>query len=308
MDDDRRQIFNPGATAAGINVGANATDPTSPVNGDIYYQSGSVNKFRFYENGAWVELGGGGGTGDVTGPGTATDNSIARFDGTTGKLIQNSSLQLSDSGAFTQNMNFTRSGSKLFFTLQRDLNSIGSIAELSFSGMNANNASHQYAEVLGGISSPLVGNEDGILAFSVSVAGSMTEFVTMNGDTNETTMAKYTIFSPGASQAGLNVGAASADPSVPVNGDMLYNSALNKFRAYQNGAWVNMITSVTSLLTTKGDLISRSNVDVRLGVGTAGQVLSCSRCQYSYGHCVGYPIKWRQPTHKKGRSLYIFRY
>ena len=274
LDNDRRQIFNPGATAAGINVGANATDPTSPVNGDIYYQSGSVNKFRFYENGAWVELGGGGGTGDVTGPGTATDNSIARFDGTTGKLIQNSSLQLSDSGAFTQNMNFTRSGAKLFFTLQRDLNSIGSIAELSFSGMNANNASHQYAEVLGGISSPLVGNEDGILAFSVSVAGSMTQFVTMNGDTNDTTMAKYTIFSPGASQAGLNVGAAGADPSVPVNGDMLYNSALNKFRAYQNGAWVNMITSVTSLLTTKGDLISRSNVDVRLGVGTAGQVLT----------------------------------
>ena len=304
LDNDRRQIFNPGNSAAGINVGANATDPTSPVNGDIYYQSGSVNKFRFYENGAWVELGGGGGTGDVTGPGTATDNSIARFDGTTGKLIQNSSLQLSDSGAFTQNMNFTRSGAKLFFTLQRDLNSIGSIAELSFSGMNANNAGHQYAEVLGGISSPLVGNEDGILAFSVSVAGSMTEFVTMNGDTNETTMAKYTIFSPGASQAGLNVGAASADPSVPVNGDMLYNSALNKFRAYQNGAWVDMITSVTSLLTTKGDLISRSNVDVRLGVGTAGQVLTVD-ASTATGIAWATPSSGGSPLTKKG-DLYTY--
>ena len=304
LDNDRRQIFNPGNSAAGINVGANATDPTSPVNGDIYYQSGSVNKFRFYENGAWVELGGGGGTGDVTGPGTATDNSIARFDGTTGKLIQNSSLQLSDSGAFTQNMNFTRSGAKLFFTLQRDLNSIGSIAELSFSGMNANNAGHQYAEVLGGISSPLVGNEDGILAFSVSVAGSMTEFVTMNGDTNETTMAKYTIFSPGASQAGLNVGAAGADPSVPVNGDMLYNSALNKFRAYQNGAWVDMITSVTSLLTTKGDLISRSNVDVRLAVGTAGQVLTVD-ASTATGIAWATPSSGGSPLTKKG-DLYTY--
>ena len=241
FSDNLRQTFNPGSVSAGLNTGANSTDPTSPVNGDIYYQAASVNKFRFYQNGSWVELGGGGGTGDVTGPGSSTNNSIARFDGTTGKLIQNSSLQLSDNGSFTQNMNFTRSGTKLFFTLQRDLNSIGQIAELSFSGLNANNAGHQYAEVIGGISSPLVGNEDGVLAFSVSVAGSMTEFVTMNGDTNETTMAKYTIFTASAAQAGLNVGAASADPSVPVNGDMFYNSTSNKLRTYQDGAWVNVV-------------------------------------------------------------------
>ena len=42
--------------------------------------------------------GGGGGGGDVTGPSSATDNAIARFDGTTGKLIQNSGVQVNDSG------------------------------------------------------------------------------------------------------------------------------------------------------------------------------------------------------------------
>ena len=42
--------------------------------------------------------GGGGGGGDVTGPSSATDNAIARFDGTTGKLIQNSGVQINDSG------------------------------------------------------------------------------------------------------------------------------------------------------------------------------------------------------------------
>jgi len=41
---------------------------------------------------------GGGGTGDVTGPGSSTDNAITRFDGTTGKLIQNSTATLSDAG------------------------------------------------------------------------------------------------------------------------------------------------------------------------------------------------------------------
>lgn len=44
------------------------------------------------------------GIGDVDGPASATDNAIARFDGTTGKLIQNSTITLSDtSGTFTQN-------------------------------------------------------------------------------------------------------------------------------------------------------------------------------------------------------------
>jgi hypothetical protein len=43
----------------------------------------------------------GGGTGDVVGPVSATDNALARFDSTTGKLIQNSASVLSDDGALT---------------------------------------------------------------------------------------------------------------------------------------------------------------------------------------------------------------
>lgn len=44
---------------------------------------------------------GGGGLGDVVGPGSSTDNAIARFDSTTGKLIQNSTVTLDDTGAMT---------------------------------------------------------------------------------------------------------------------------------------------------------------------------------------------------------------
>lgn len=48
-----------------------------------------------------VEVGGGGGgSGDVVGPASSTDNAITRFDGTTGKLIQNSTATLSDDGTF----------------------------------------------------------------------------------------------------------------------------------------------------------------------------------------------------------------
>jgi len=39
------------------------------------------------------------GTGDVVGPASVTDNAITRFDGTTGKLVQNSSVTVSDAGA-----------------------------------------------------------------------------------------------------------------------------------------------------------------------------------------------------------------
>jgi len=38
------------------------------------------------------------GTGDVTGPGSSTDDAVARFDGTTGKVVQNSPVTIDDSG------------------------------------------------------------------------------------------------------------------------------------------------------------------------------------------------------------------
>jgi hypothetical protein len=42
--------------------------------------------------------GGGGGSGDVNGPASSTDNALARFDGTGGKTLQNSVVIVSDSG------------------------------------------------------------------------------------------------------------------------------------------------------------------------------------------------------------------
>lgn len=43
---------------------------------------------------------GGAGSGDVTGPAVAADNAITRFDGASGKIIQNSSVTLDDNGNF----------------------------------------------------------------------------------------------------------------------------------------------------------------------------------------------------------------
>lgn len=40
-------------------------------------------------------------TGDVVGPASSTDNAIARFDGTTGKIVQGSPVQIDDAGSIT---------------------------------------------------------------------------------------------------------------------------------------------------------------------------------------------------------------
>ena len=71
---------------------------------------GTTNFLR--ADGTWAAPpGGGGGSGDVVGPASATDNAIARFDGTTGKLIQNSGASIDDSGNITAtNLSGTNTG------------------------------------------------------------------------------------------------------------------------------------------------------------------------------------------------------
>jgi hypothetical protein len=51
-----------------------------------------------------------GSSGDVVGPASSTDNALARFDSTTGKLIQNSVGILSDAGVLTGLTGLTSSG------------------------------------------------------------------------------------------------------------------------------------------------------------------------------------------------------
>ena len=58
-----------------------------------------------------IAASGGGGSGDVTGPASSTDNALARFDSTTGKIIQNSVGILSDAGAISGLTDISASGS-----------------------------------------------------------------------------------------------------------------------------------------------------------------------------------------------------
>jgi hypothetical protein len=103
------------------------------------------------------------GSGDVVGPSSATDNALARFDTTTGKLIQNSLITLSDAGA------------------------------LSF--------------------------PDGVRQ----------------------------TFNPNGTNAGINVGAHTSDPSSATNGDLWYNSTANQLKT-RRGAVTEVVATIPSNL------------------------------------------------------------
>lgn len=49
-----------------------------------------------WDGATWTDIAGGGGSGDVVGPGSSVDNTVVRFDSTTGKLIQGSGVVVSD--------------------------------------------------------------------------------------------------------------------------------------------------------------------------------------------------------------------
>ncbi len=79
------------AQTALLNAFASGLKGLAPPSG-----GGTTNFLR--ADGTWAAPPGGGGSGDVVGPASATDNAIARFDGATGKLIQNSGATIDDNG------------------------------------------------------------------------------------------------------------------------------------------------------------------------------------------------------------------
>ena len=96
------------ATATSATSATTATNLAGGATGSLPYQSGAgaTTFLAAGTNGQVLTLAGGVPTwaaeqfqGDVVGPASSVDNQIARFDGTTGKIIQTSSPTISDAGA-----------------------------------------------------------------------------------------------------------------------------------------------------------------------------------------------------------------
>ena len=89
---DKKVYINNGTAVVQVGAGnldgLGDTNITSPTNGQGLSYNSSTGK--------WVNSNAG--TGDVVGPASSTDNALTRFDGTTGKLIQNGTVTQDDNG------------------------------------------------------------------------------------------------------------------------------------------------------------------------------------------------------------------
>lgn len=90
---DKKVYINNGTAVvqvgAGNLSGLGDANISSPTNGQSLTYNSSTGK--------WVNSNGG--SGDVVGPASSSDNALTRFDGATGKIIQNSVVTLDDSGS-----------------------------------------------------------------------------------------------------------------------------------------------------------------------------------------------------------------
>ncbi len=208
--------------------GTTAQQPGSPVNGMIRYNSTDGN-LEGYSGGAWVDLTAGAGSGDVVGPGSATDEAIARFDTTTGKLIQNSVMTITDAGVCDGCTQFNVDNLRL------DGNT------LSSTDTNGNiNLTPDGSGVIAGTELTLT--TDLAVDYGGSGRSSATAYAVICGGTTST-------------------GAHQSIASVGTSGQVLTSNGAGALPTFQNA-------SGSSPLTTKGDIYTYDTGDARLAIGT----------------------------------------
>lgn len=142
-------VWNSGGTTFNA-IKMNVTDTASAIaSALLLLQVGGSDKFKVGKDGSITAAGAlavtgnstitgnltvsgtltaGGIAGSMTGPGSSTDNAIARFNGTTGTTVQNSGVTIDDSNNLTLPGNLVTSGN-VFMT--------SAISSLSVSGGNA---------------------------------------------------------------------------------------------------------------------------------------------------------------------------
>lgn len=102
---DGRDVAADGTKLDSIETGADVTDATNVAAAGALMASNNLSDVSSAST-ARTNLG----AGDVNGPGSSTDNSIPRFDATTGKIIQGSGVIIDDSNSLSGLVNITLSG------------------------------------------------------------------------------------------------------------------------------------------------------------------------------------------------------
>ena len=221
----------------------------------------------------------------VTGPGIATDNAIARFDGATGKIIQNSSVFIDDDGYVGIVTDDPVSALSIGVSNQFQVNSSGAIiaatgitssGTITFSGMSsAGFVKNDASGVLSGGNSIIAGDLPG--SFSGFANPSTTiGLATVNGTA---TTAMRSDAAPALSQSIMPTwtGAHTFSNTVDFDGDVLItdtNIALD-------GASTNL--NVTGNFSINTDDIYVRKSDGNVGIGTTSFLGTQTKMQVSGG-------------------------
>jgi hypothetical protein len=253
--DGVRQTFNPNGTNAGLNVGAHTADPSSPSNGDLYYDSDD-NLLRARIAGSWVTLGAGA-SGSITSSGYTMSSGtiLGRTTASTGAIEE---LAIGTGVATALAIAVNTSGGFIHF--DEDL---GDLADGSLSGNKVGNGIaagnissgtvsisrlptlDQYAAITSAQLLALVNDATGtgLAVFNDSptiITPNLTGIVGFESGVRQT-------FFPDNTVSGLNVGTNDTDPSAPVDGDIFYDGDSDLLRARINGAWVSLGASGATL-------------------------------------------------------------
>lgn len=228
-----------------------------------------------------IAVTGGGGAGDVVGPGSSTDNAFARWDSTTGKLLQDSNSTLSDAGVATFD---DGSGNTVVITPHSTDPIIAGIKRINFVDTNTfverGAASTNFeSDRLMRLTSPLgvqvhmdsashqdvqaVNNGAGGGGFTCSKATGIVATNLINGvAAGDMTITPFSgsnlnlggtvVISDSATIPPLNLTERSAEPSAPASGDIYLDDGTKtgsgnpSWRRYTGSAWEDIVPAVWS--------------------------------------------------------------
>ena len=236
------------------------------------------------------------GSGDVAGPASSTDNAIARFDATTGKLLQNSTVTLSDAGVVSTGTNANLeldpngSGKVVFkgnttkgsgqFVLNCEQNSHG----VTLKGP-PHSAAASYTLTLpnddGNANQVLKTDGSGTLAWvdqsSVTLAGSL-NYLTISGQTitqNAIDLATDTTGTLAIASGGTGATSASAARTALSAAASGANSDITSLTGLTTDLTVAQGGTGASTFTANGVLVGNGTGAVTAtAVGTSGQILT----------------------------------
>lgn len=240
------------------------------------------------------DFGGGGGSGDVVGPSSSTDEGIARFDGTTGKLIQDSPITISDAGTltFTPTANMTCidiSANNLDLTWKLGHGNDDYGHYWLYEGSGTGDANYLYQYVENGVGTDFWHVRYHQTTHVIDIDSNILPLTTNTRTLGDSTHVYSAVYSTEFHGGGSNITGLTASNISDFDTEVANNSTVTSNTSFRttpstvitagtnltwSGNTLNASGTGTSPLTTKGDLYVYSTTDARLPVGTNDYVLT----------------------------------